>query len=78
MLFGLIVQLLSFAFFTIVFTLWTLRVRKRSPTVWSADEYKGWMSDWRALAGVLAINCILVLVSWPSFVYIPISPVRMS
>lgn len=61
---GLALQLVSYAFFTVVFTVFIHRVRTREPQTWRASvmQSKPWTSDWRALAGALAVSCVGILV----------------
>lgn len=61
---GLALQLVSYAFFTVVFTVFIHRVRTREPQTWRASvmQSKPWTSDWRALAGALAVSCVGIIV----------------
>ncbi|EJD40036.1 RTA1-domain-containing protein [Auricularia subglabra TFB-10046 SS5] len=59
---GLLLQLISFVFFTAMFSLWIYRVHKHEQHIWRQHEDKKWMDDWRALAGALAISCAGIIV----------------
>ncbi|KAI0699452.1 RTA1-domain-containing protein [Cytidiella melzeri] len=59
---GLILQLISFAIFTMFYLRFIYRMHKHEPEIWVRDAHKPWYNDWRALAGALALSCIGVLV----------------
>ncbi|KZV94689.1 RTA1-domain-containing protein [Exidia glandulosa HHB12029] len=59
---GLILQAISFVFFTIMYVIWFRRVRRLEPLVWRRDEGQKWYNDWRALAWALMVSCIGILI----------------
>lgn len=59
---GLILQLLSFIFFTLVYVRFIYRVREYEPAMWHRDGNLSWFNDWRALAGALAVSCVGIIV----------------
>ncbi|KIY64658.1 RTA1-like protein [Cylindrobasidium torrendii FP15055 ss-10] len=59
---GLILQLISFAIFTIMFLRMLLLIRSRRTAVWGQDRREDRMNDWRVLAAGMTISCIGVLV----------------
>ncbi|KAI0347275.1 RTA1-like protein [Trametopsis cervina] len=59
---GLAIQLVSFAFFTLLYLRFLYRVHKYEPQVWMRDAHKSWFRDWRSLAAALVVSCIGVLV----------------
>lgn len=59
---GLAIQLASFFTFSVIYIVFLHRVRTNSPGVWTMDSHKGWINDWRTLAGVLVLSCIGILV----------------
>ncbi|KAG9004388.1 hypothetical protein FRB94_002406 [Tulasnella sp. JGI-2019a] len=63
-LIGLVLQFVSFGFFTSLCLIWMHKVRKHSQNVWLRDEQVGkpWYQDWRAMAGAILVSCMGVLV----------------
>lgn len=61
---GLVLQAVSFIFFSIVLVLFIRRVRALEPKIWTrdSDEGKTWLSDWRTLAYVAVLSCIMIIV----------------
>ncbi|CAL1712152.1 unnamed protein product [Somion occarium] len=59
---GLALQVLSFAFFTLLFFRFLYHVYTLEPQVWSRDSLKPWYQDWRGLAGAMFISCIGILI----------------
>ncbi|KAG8908582.1 hypothetical protein FRC01_007327, partial [Tulasnella sp. 417] len=61
---GLILQLVSFFFFTTLLISWTIKVHKHQPALWAKDQHDGkpWYLDWRALLFALYISCAGILV----------------
>ncbi|KZS97966.1 RTA1-like protein [Sistotremastrum niveocremeum HHB9708] len=59
---GLILQAISFLFFTAMFTYWVLIVRAKEPETWNRDAAYPWYRDWRTLAKAQFISCIGVLI----------------
>lgn len=59
---GLIIQLISFAFFFTLFLRFLYRVHKHEDSIWRRDEDQPWYHDWRALAGAMVISCLGILV----------------
>ncbi|CAL1712149.1 unnamed protein product [Somion occarium] len=59
---GLALQLASFVFFTLVFTLFVFRVYKHEHRIWTRDSGKPIHQDWRILACALLISCVGILV----------------
>ncbi|KAG6916828.1 hypothetical protein DXG01_005213 [Tephrocybe rancida] len=59
---GLILQLVSFAVFTMIYGVFLYRVRTRSPEIWKRDLRKPWYNDWRTLAKVLCLSCLGILI----------------
>ncbi|KAG6809079.1 hypothetical protein H0H92_001687, partial [Tricholoma furcatifolium] len=59
---GLVLQLLSFATFTVMYTIFRYRVWKHNPEVYTRDASKPWYNDWRTLANVLSLSCVGILV----------------
>lgn len=53
--------MVSYAFFTVVFVVFVRRVRKHEPQIWRSQG-KPWYSDWRTLAGALAVSSVGILV----------------
>ncbi|KAI0080969.1 RTA1-domain-containing protein [Panus rudis PR-1116 ss-1] len=59
---GLILQLVSFALFTIIYLRFLYRVRKYEPYVWRKHSRLPFLQDWRSLAFALCISAVGVLV----------------
>ncbi|KAL4251780.1 hypothetical protein ABKN59_004600 [Abortiporus biennis] len=60
---GLILQLVSFAFFTILYVKLLFSVYKFQPRIWSKDcGNKEWYNDWRSLAFALCLSCFGIIV----------------
>lgn len=59
---GLILQGVSFAFFSAVFCTWLYRTRKYERLVWIQDVSAPWYNDWRSLAGALVVSCIGIII----------------
>ncbi|KZV87507.1 RTA1-domain-containing protein [Exidia glandulosa HHB12029] len=61
---GLILQLVSFAFFIVLVVIFTVRVYKREPRTWTADKDAGksFFHDWRALLVVLYTACLTIII----------------
>ncbi|KAI0651489.1 RTA-like protein [Trametes meyenii] len=59
---GLILQLVSFALFTLLALRFLYRVKTRDPHVWATDAAKPWHEDWRTLALVLLVSAAGILV----------------
>ncbi|KAK7681659.1 hypothetical protein QCA50_015393 [Cerrena zonata] len=59
---GLILQAVSFLFFTVMYIQFLYRVRSNDPRIWSRDAGKGILNDWRALAAALFASCIFILI----------------
>ncbi|KIJ70024.1 hypothetical protein HYDPIDRAFT_77204 [Hydnomerulius pinastri MD-312] len=59
---GLVLQLVSFLFFTVLYVRFLLRIRALEPYIWTRDSDKPWFNDWRALAGALCISCVMILI----------------
>ncbi|KAI0763258.1 RTA1 like protein-domain-containing protein [Irpex lacteus] len=61
---GLILQLVSFAFFTSIFLLFAYRMRTNEPQTWERDHIYGlpWKRDWRTFILAMGLSCIGVLV----------------
>lgn len=59
---GLILQLVSFFFFTTLLLSWVRKVKHHEPEIWRKDAGKPWYLDWRALFGALLISCGGILV----------------
>ncbi|EJD46865.1 RTA1-domain-containing protein [Auricularia subglabra TFB-10046 SS5] len=59
---GLILQGISFAFFSAVFGIWLYRTRKFERITWIQDISKPWHKDWRSLAGALVVSCIGIII----------------
>lgn len=59
---GLIIQLISFAFFFLLYLRFLYRVYTKQASVWRRDEGKVWYRDWRSLALALFVSCLGVLV----------------
>ncbi|KAG8948117.1 hypothetical protein FRC04_010029 [Tulasnella sp. 424] len=61
---GLILQLVSFFFFTTLLISWTVKVYKHKPALWTKDQREGkpWYLDWRALLFAMYISCAGILV----------------
>ena len=63
---GLILQLISFVFFTLVFVRFIHRVRNDEPNTWNRDRNEKSLHDWRYLALAMFISQIGVIVRKPS------------
>ncbi|KAG9036409.1 hypothetical protein FRB95_008950 [Tulasnella sp. JGI-2019a] len=63
-LIGLILQLVSFALFTLLCLVWMYKVRKEAQSIWLRDALAGkpWHQDWRAFAGAILVSCTGILV----------------
>jgi hypothetical protein len=59
---GLVLQLVSFLFFTCIYLRFLYTVHRHQPDVWAMDAAKKRYHDWRALAGALLVSCIGILV----------------
>jgi len=59
---GLILQLISFFFFTSLLLVWAFKVHRFERATWTRDAGKPWYNDWRALLASLAISCFGILV----------------
>lgn len=59
---GLILQLVSFVFFTLVYLRFIYRMRKYEPMLWNRDDKLSWFNDWRTLAAALGISCVGIIV----------------
>ncbi|KAG8923536.1 hypothetical protein FRC00_006117 [Tulasnella sp. 408] len=61
---GLILQLVSFFFFTTLLVSWTIKVYKHESALWTKDQREGkpWYLDWRALLFALYVSCAGILV----------------
>ncbi|KZV87505.1 RTA1 like protein [Exidia glandulosa HHB12029] len=61
---GIILQFVSFAFFTMLLIVFTTRVYKNERAIWTADKDAGkkWSHDWRALLGVMFVACVTILI----------------
>ena len=59
---GLILQLISFAIFTLLFLRFLYLVYGRERPIWLKDKHEAWRNDWRALASAMWLSCIGILV----------------
>lgn len=59
---GIILQLFSFSFFTILVLVFTTRVYSQARNIWTADKGAG-TRDWRWLLFALSVACVTILVS---------------
>ena len=66
---GLILQLISFAIFTVVFLRFLQLVYQLENHIWVKGSRETWRLDWRALAAAMTFNSVGILVrpraSWP-------------
>ncbi|KAI0763256.1 RTA1 like protein-domain-containing protein [Irpex lacteus] len=63
-LLGLILQLVSFVFFTFMFLHFVYKIHKHEPQTWGMDRLYGltWYNDWRAFVLAVGLSCVGVLV----------------
>ncbi|KAG8874752.1 hypothetical protein FRB97_005674, partial [Tulasnella sp. 331] len=63
-LIGMALQVISFAFFTLVLLLWSFKVQRYAPHVWNRDKIAGkpWLKDWRWLDASIILSCVGVLI----------------
>ncbi|KAI0785862.1 RTA1-like protein [Abortiporus biennis] len=60
---GLILQLISFVFFTFCFVKLLLSVHNLQPQIWNRDAIRTeWYNDWRSLAFALSVSCAGIIV----------------
>ncbi|KAF8812497.1 RTA1-like protein [Phlegmacium glaucopus] len=59
---GLVAQLVSFASFWFIYSLFLYRIYKYSPEIWTMDKAKPWYNSWRTLGTVLFISCMGILI----------------
>lgn len=65
---GIILQLVSFAFFILLVVIFTIRLYRNDRSTWTADRDAGksFMNDWRVLLIVLYVSCVTIVVRCPS------------
>ncbi|KAK7681661.1 hypothetical protein QCA50_015395 [Cerrena zonata] len=59
---GLILQAISFVFFTIMYIHFLINVKKHESRIWNRDAGNGMLKDWRGLAGALFASCVFILI----------------
>ncbi|KAG1783275.1 RTA1-domain-containing protein [Suillus placidus] len=59
---GLVLQLASFIFFSVIYARFLYKVRAEEQAIWMRDSKQHWINDWRTLAAAAAVSCITILI----------------